>query len=181
VDVAASQLIRRPHMFFWRDTNQIQATASVIYTLLTLAYVIVTLVGFLKLKEQIKQVEISTRGEMYGDLYTHQHEITRFFIDNPNLRSFFYDGKKVSETDTELMKLRAVTEMIADFSEHVFIQLSNLPEGLRDGWEFYIKNIYRNSPVLQSHFEDEHSGRWYSEEFKKLLKSSIQETNQKAG
>ncbi|MDT4952998.1 MAG: hypothetical protein QOJ02_1136 [Acidobacteriota bacterium] len=73
----------------WADTNQVQATATVVYVILTLAYVIVTLVGFLLLRRQIKQVDLSTRGETHGYLYNHQHSITRFFIDNPNLRPFF--------------------------------------------------------------------------------------------
>lgn len=167
----------------WADTNQVQTTATVIYVILTLAYVIVTLVGFLLLWRQIKQVDLSARGETYGDLYTHQHEITCFFIDNPNLRPFFYENKEVNNTDPEFANVRAVTEMVADFSEHVFIQLSNLPEGIRDGWKFYIQDIYKNSPALRIHFEDENNGRWYSEEFKQLLKSSydnssVQETDE---
>ena len=153
----------------WADTNQVQATASVISLILTLAYVVVTLVGFLMLRKQIKQVDLSTRGETYGDLYTHQHEINNFFIEHPHLRPFFYDDKELDPTDTQFENVRAVTEMMADFSEHVFIQLNNLPEGIRDGWEFYIKHLYRNSPVLRRHLADENNGQWYSHRFKELL------------
>src|SRR2546421_1002091 len=93
----------------WADTNQVQATASILIVLLTLAYVVVTLFGFLSLRRQIKQVDLSTRGETHGDLYTHQHSITRFFIENPHLRPFFYDNKEVSSTDSEFIIIRAVT------------------------------------------------------------------------
>ena len=41
------------------------------------------------LHRQNKQLEISTRGEMYGDLYTHQQVIHQFFVDRLDLRPFF--------------------------------------------------------------------------------------------
>jgi hypothetical protein len=153
----------------WADTNQVQATATVVYVILTFAYVIVTLVGFLLLRHQIKLVDLSTRGETHGYLYNHQHSITRFFIDNPNFRPFFYDNKEVSSTDSEFITLRAVTEMVADFSEHIYLQLPNLPSDIRDGWECYMRHLYKNSSALRLHFENEQTGAWYSLDFKTML------------
>ena len=153
----------------WADTNQVQATATVIYVILTLAYVIVTLVGFLLLRRQIRQVDLSTRGDTHGYLYNHQHSITRFFIDNPNLRPFFYDNKEVSPNDSEFTSLRAITEMVADFSEHIYLQLPNLPGDIREAWESYVRHLYKNSPVLRSHFENKETGAWYSQDFKTML------------
>jgi hypothetical protein len=152
----------------WANTNQIQATASVLSLILTLAYVIVTLLGFLWLRRQIKQIDASTRGETYGDLYSHQHQITRYFIDNPNLRPFFYDNKEANSTDSEYGTIRAVTEMVADFCEHVYVQLPNLPsDDIRKGWRLYLKNIYKNSPVLRLHFSQNID--WYGDEFLKIF------------
>lgn len=167
----------------WVDTNQVQATAAVVYVILTLAYVIVTLVGFLLLRRQIKQVDLSTRGETHGYLYNHQHSMTRFFIDNPNLRPFFYDNKGVGSADSEFTTLRAITEMVADFSEHIYLQLPNLPSDIREGWESYVKHLYKNSPALRLHFENRETAAWYSQDFKTMLSqpydtSSVQDENE---
>jgi hypothetical protein len=145
----------------WADTGQVQATASVISTILTLAYVLVTLTGFLLLRHQIKQVDLSARGETHGYLYSQQHSITRFFIDNPHLRPLFYDDKEVSVGDPTV--IRAVTEMVADFCEHIYIQLPNLPEDVREGWERYLQFLYMSSPSLRLHLEE--NGSWYSDDF----------------
>lgn len=147
----------------WTDTNQVQATAGVLS-------VIVTFVGFLLIWRQIKQVDSSARGQTHSYLYTHQDSITHFFIDNPNLRPFFYDNKDLSGTESEIITLRAATEMVADFSEHIYLQLPNLPVDIREGWEFYMKTLYNRSPMLRIHFEV--NGDWYSEEFIKIISSS---------
>src|SRR5438067_10184411 len=153
----------------WADPNQVQASAAVGYVILTLAYVIVTFVGFLLLRHQIKQIDLSTRGETHGYLYNHQHSITRFFVDNPNLRPFFYDNKEIGQTDSEFVTLKGVTEMVADFCEHTYLQLPNLPIDVREGWESYMKHLYQNSPMLRLHFGGQLSGTWYSQDFKTML------------
>ncbi len=150
-------------------SNIVQAVASCLY-------VIVTIGGFLLLRSQIKllrhqieQVDLSTRAETNGDLYTHQHSIHQFFISNPQFRPFFYGKKQLERTDPEFMTVMTVAEMIGDFSEHIYLQLPTLPDNIRDGWESYVKNLYDDSPALQLHFEEKR--RWYSEEFIKLLLS----------
>ncbi len=148
----------------WTDTNQIQATAAVMS-------VVVTLVGFFLLWRQIRQVELTTRAETHGYLYTHQDSITRFFIENSNIRPYFYDNKEVSITDSELGTIRAVTEMIADFSEHIYLQLPNLPKDVQEGWESYMKNLYNRSPALRSHFID--NGSWYGKDFIEKISSNF--------
>lgn len=157
----------------WADTNQVQATASVVSTILTLAYVIltfayviVTMVGFLLLRHQIKQVDLSARAETHGYLYTHQHSITRFFIDNPALRPLFYDNKEAT-AQGDPTNIRAVTEMIADFCEHIYLQLPNLPADVGIGWRCYLQGLYGSSPSLRSHLKV--NGAWYSEDFISLL------------
>jgi hypothetical protein len=146
----------------WADTNQVQATANVLS-------VIVTLIGFVLLWRQIKRVDLSARGQTHSYLYTHQDSITRFFIDRPNLRPFFYDNVEVSNTESDYVTIKAVTEMVADFAEHIYLQLPNLPKDIREGWEFYMKNLYNRSPILRTHFRD--NGDWYSEDFIKTISS----------
>jgi hypothetical protein len=150
-------------------TDKVQAIAGIVYTILTLAYVIVTLVGFLLLRRQIQQVDSSTRGETYGELYGQQHSITQFFINNLQLRPYFYDNQEISSADADFAKIMAVAEMVADFLEHIYLQLPNLPEDVREGWESYMVRIYGNSPALRLHCEDNAS--WYSDELIQMLRS----------
>jgi hypothetical protein len=134
--------------------------------ILTFAYVIVTLVGFLLLRHQIKQVDLAARGETHGYLYTHQHSITRFFIDNPMLRPLFYDNEEVS-AQLGYASIRAVTEMVADFCEHIYLQLPNLPADVGKGWVAYLRRLYASSPSLRLHLRE--NGAWYSDDFIILL------------
>ena len=151
----------------WADTNQVQATASVLS-------VVVTLVGFFLLWRQIKRVDLSARGQTHSYLYSHQDSITRFFIDHSDLRPFFYENQEFRNIESEKVTIEPVTEMVADFSEHIYLQLPNLPEDVREGWEFYMKNLYNRSPALRTHFTD--NGAWYSEEFIETISAQYQST-----
>ena len=137
--------------------------ADVIQAIAGVASVIATLVGFYWVRRQIKQFDLSARGETYGELYGQQHSITQFFIEKPHLRPFFYDGAEISSTDPEFRNVMAVAEMITDFLEHVYLQLPSLPDDIRQGWESYIKRIYTGSPAIQFHLRE--NGAWYGEEF----------------
>src|SRR2546423_6140470 len=139
-----------------------QAIASV-------AYVFVTLIGFLLIRRQIKQVDFSTRRDAYGELYTQQHSITRFFLDHPTLRPFFYDNEPIVDDDAEYKKVMVVAEMIADFSEHIYMQLPSLPPDIQRGWQSYLKYIFDHSPAVRAHFKDK--GDWYSFDFVQFLRA----------
>jgi len=149
-------------------TDKVQAIAIIVYVVLTFAHVIVTLVGFLLLRRQIRQVDLSTRGETYGELYSQQHAITTFFLENLRLRPYFYDNQEI-RADAEYLQIMAVAEMVADFLEHIYLQLPNLPADVRDGWATYMRRIYCNSPALRSHLEA--NGSWYSDELIEMLRS----------
>lgn len=149
-------------------TDKVQAIAIIVYVVLTFAYVIVTLVGFLLLRRQIRQVDLSTRGETYGELYSQQHSITTFFIENLRLRPYFYDNREI-DTGAEYVQIMAVAEMVGDFLEHIYLQLPNLPSDVREGWATYMRRVYCNSPALRIHFEA--NGSWYSEELVEMLRS----------
>jgi hypothetical protein len=151
-------------------TDKVQAIAIIVYVVLTFAYVIVTLIGFLLLRRQIRQVDLSTRGETYGELYSQQHSITTFFIENLQLRPYFYDNREI-ETEANYLQIMAVAEMVADFLEHIYLQLPNLPADVREGWAAYMERIYSNSPALRIHFDA--NGSWYSEELLEMLSSRV--------
>jgi hypothetical protein len=148
-------------------TDKVQAISSIVYVVLTFAYVIVTLVGFLLLRRQIQQVDLSTRGETYGELYRQQHAITRFFIDNLHLRPYFYNNQEIGGEGHEVSQIMPVAEMIADFLEHIYLQLPNLPQDVREGWQAYMRRVYNSSPALRHHLAENES--WYSTEFIQVL------------
>jgi hypothetical protein len=125
------------------------------------------------LQGQIKQLEISTRGETYGDLYRHQQVIHQFFIDRMELRRFFYEGAEVEGQAAEVQTINIVAEMMVDFFEHIFLQLPSLGEDTQEGWESYIVNIYKNSPAVQAHITT--NDAWYSTRLINLLKTKAQE------
>jgi hypothetical protein len=128
------------------------------------------------LEGQIKQLEISTRGETYGDLYRHQQVIHQFFIERLDLRPFFYDGAEIKGDEVEIQTIRIVAEMMVDFFEHIFLQLSSLGEDTQEGWESYIAKVYNSSPAVQDHIRI--NGGWYSRKITLLAKEAQIRSNE---
>jgi hypothetical protein len=142
------------------DTNSLQAMASIIAP-------IISLIGFTLIYLQIKELRKSTLGATHGALYTQQHSVHQFFIENPSFRPFFYSNQEISPNHTDYEKVMAIAEMIGDFFEHIYLQRINLPNDIWIGWRNYMLAIYQTSPALREHFGSKRM--WYGEKVLKLL------------
>jgi hypothetical protein len=78
--------------------------------------------GVFALKATKRQVEVmllQSRGDVNERLYNQSLEIMRFFAENPEVRPYFYDNKELSESQSELEKLKVLStaEMVSGFME----------------------------------------------------------------
>jgi len=143
-------------------TDKAQAYSSI----LTL---IVTVIGFSFVFFQIHQAQRSLNGSTHAAIYSQQHAINQLFVDHPELRKHFYENVPCRPADPNHEILLPVSDMVADFFEHLMQQRKNLPETIWPAWERYMKYVYVNSPVLREHFVN--NGSWYDDEFVAVMTS----------
>lgn len=111
-----------------------------------------TIVGFFFLWKQLDRerevIEIQTSAQVYNSGMT----ALNIFIENRELRSYFYDCKPLPDysEDTPTWNLvMTACEIMCDQWENTFASQSALNANLSNAWITYMKGIYLTSPSLR--------------------------------
>ena len=125
--------------------------------------------SLLAAKRQVAVMLQHSRGDINERLYSQSLEIMRFFAENPEVRPYFYDNKKLSEAESDLERLKVLStaEMVAGFMELVALQLAEQPEEIQPRWKAYIVDGYDSSVVLREHISS--CMPWYADDLLRLL------------
>lgn len=99
----------------------------------------------------------ATRASVYQSVPELMIRIDQVFLDHPELRSCFYKGEGISETDVNHERANIIAEIILDFMEHVTTIAPSLPEYQWDSWLGYFRFIYQSSPVLRRFWSDNYN------------------------
>jgi len=88
------------------------------------------------------------------------HSILRIFVDHPELRSYFYDGRSVPTDETTRGRVLTVAEMFADVFDTALLTTSLIDatdsyESWRQGATYFM----RQSPALAAIVNDH--GEWF--------------------
>ncbi|MEU2614529.1 hypothetical protein ABZ570_23540 [Micromonospora sp. NPDC007271] len=81
------------------------------------------------------------------------------FIDHPDIRPYFYDGKQLTAADRNRQKVQAVAELTLDAFEWIWYRRKRLNAEGELGWEAYILDTLASSQPLREHYLSR--ARWY--------------------
>jgi hypothetical protein len=128
--------------------------------------------GVFALKATKRQVEVmleQAREDVHERLYSQSLEIMKFFAENPEVRPYFYDNKKLASAATEMERLRVLStaEMVSGFMELVALQIEHQPVAIQPRWRAYIADSYNSSGVVREHLQT--CEAWYAEDLLRLL------------
>jgi hypothetical protein len=99
---------------------------------------------------QMRKIRRSIQGSTYQSICSTMIEIDRFFVDNPQLRPYFYGGKTLDGVALlEREKLNAVAEMVVDFFYDVFHQRDLMSQQTFQPYSSWMRRLYKNSPLLR--------------------------------
>ena len=110
---------------------------------------------------QTRFVAESLKDSAYENIRTLMMTINQIFINQPELRPYFYLGKEITNDDELLQqKLAAISEAILDLFESILLHREHFPQiWPADEWDAYIKSVFANSPVLCGYLESNKD--WY--------------------
>jgi hypothetical protein len=114
---------------------------------------------------QTKYSQQSVESNVFGSLTNQALATDGIFINAPNLRDYFYNGKIVTENDPLAEKVKAAAEYLLDFYDSQVTQLKRYPNLWRsekDAWESGIIDQFTWSPFLCWYLDVNKA--WYSEE-----------------
>jgi hypothetical protein len=112
--------------------------------------------------EQARTAKIQTQALTTQSVMNQLLQLDNLFINNPELRPYFYYGKEISEGDKNYDKALAVAEFQLDFFDSYLTQSEylTLRAEERQNWEKYIVDSFSNSPIMCMRLKD--APGWYS-------------------
>jgi hypothetical protein len=90
-------------------------------------------------------------------------EILKHVAVTPGLYEYFYENRPLAEDETNRTYIICSAEIMANFLEHIVLQMESLPPASREAWMFYVRDHYTASKLLRD-FIAEHN-RWYANVF----------------
>ncbi len=114
---------------------------------------LVSLLGFTFLIRQVRLNRLSLENQTRSSIYQLSYSVYRLFIEHPDLRPYFYDGKPSPESEPERSKVLAAAELLTDFFESIVHSAHIIEPDLRSTWFKYMEDIYRYSPVFHDYIE----------------------------
>lgn len=111
-------------------------------------------------------LEVQTSAQVYESGI----DVLKTFIENGELRSYFYDCKplpEISKTDDRWARVMTSCEIMCDQWENIFLSQNALGKGTNEVWVKYMNGIYLTSPSLRYFLVQE--GYRYDETFIKLF------------
>lgn len=136
-------------------TDQVVPTLGLFVLLETFVAILWYTMETRRLKEsaasQVSKLDKSQQQTTFGDLYTHQQQVTLLFSRNLELLPYFYDNKELPEDHPHHDFAMMLAEMLADFFEHVYLELelNTLPLETAEGWRMYAQSKYLCCPPLR--------------------------------
>ncbi len=136
----------------------------------TLLAVLVGIVGFIFVVQQIRNLRHQLQCEANGRVYAEHAEIMKIFVRKPQLRQYLFENAEIERGNPDYEVAHILAHMACCYFEHVLLQLENLPEYVRQGWVDYARFIYRLSPVTRACFEAYRKSNVYIKELDEMLK-----------
>jgi hypothetical protein len=133
--------------------------SGVIVNALALVGVIVSL---LLLRAQGLAQREATLVIAYQNMTAQMADMDRFFLENIDLRAYFFGGEEPPSAKNEYDRVRAVAEMYVNLMDNVLTQTPALNrERIAADWQAYFRDVYETSPVIRA-FWAEHGSEWFA-------------------
>jgi hypothetical protein len=136
-----------------------------------LGTLIIVVVSLWFLWIQIRELRRSIQSSTYQNIYQMIVEIDRYFIENRDIKPYFYYNKEADSGQPHLReKLLSIAEMLIDCFDNIYHQKDCMPPSTFDPFSAFMKEIYQDSPILRELLSKREY--WYPKRFVDHLKNS---------
>ena len=151
----------------------IQAIASIAQAFIGCVGVPALLVSLYFVWRQARDQTLATRATVYQNITATMLDIDRFFIDQPELKKYFYDDEKLAKKNVDYPRVQSIAEMILDFADFTLEHKPHMKDYPWHQWEKYFKYVYDHSPVMRDYWEEVKDMDWYDKELEELFGGKV--------
>ena len=121
-------------------------------------------------QKQVTNVAAQTRLQVRDRTLGNVLALDKVFLDHPELRPYFYEGKDLDKSDPLYPKVEAVAEMHLDVFDYLLNYRRQFPEEYHfpEGHGSFIREMLAQSPVMRRRLEK--GAAWFSPELRALVK-----------
>ena len=109
-------------------------------------------------------------------------DISRIFLENPDLRPYFFSGRPIDENHPDYLRAEAVAEVILDIFWTMNSQAKRIQDAeFRDSdtssqWALYIGDTFASSPILTNFLTRRKD--WYGQEMVNRMEQGLARARQ---
>jgi hypothetical protein len=157
---------REPLSKFQRLSLTLSAIGLVISALGFTAVIVSIRTAQEQMSYMATQTRVLTRDRSVANVLT----LHRIFLDHPELRPYFFEGKDLKESDPLYPKVEAVADMHLDVFAYNLDYRLLFPDDYRraEDYKLYIRSMLALSPVMRRRLETK--GEWFSPYLQEVLK-----------
>lgn len=134
---------------------------------------VVTLAGFLLVRNQLRAERRALETQTGWQMYETGMNLLTVFVEHPEVRPYFYDNRPAPTEEPLRSRVLATAELVADHLESVVLSQDAVEARTRAVWVRYMQGLYRRSPVLRAFVAPENEGYRYDAAFLDLLRAPI--------
>ena len=127
----------------------------------------VLILTLLMIWRQAKYAHHTAMSQVYQNTANGFAALQIYFVDHPEYRPYFYDGKSIDTSNAEYVRVAAIAEFWLHAVHNLTIHRRYMGEYPWYVWERSLRDVYNKSPILQ-HFLYEHP-HWYTDEVHRTL------------
>lgn len=128
-------------------------------------------IGLLIVAYSVVQVSRAFRASVISQVYGELHHVHHTFIENPQLRPYFFHRAHIGKDHEDYMQARSVAEMYLDIFEQILIMRPYAPRKLRPFFDAYIREMLSESPFLLGYLtETENQKLLYPERLVEIVR-----------
>ncbi len=135
----------------------------------TWATPVVSAMGFLLIRNQLRGDRESLETQTSWEVYNVGSTILQIFIANPECRPYFYDHLPTPVAEPLRSKVLAVVELVCDHMENIILNRHALDGETYKVWVLYMQGLYNRSPSMREFLDPPCEGYRYSSHLLELL------------
>jgi hypothetical protein len=134
---------------------------------------IVSTFGFIFVWLQLKREQIARETQTRWQIYGLGLKVLTMFVQNPELRPYFYDRKPAPKKEPARSKVLAAVELVCDHLENIILSKNSIDRETILLWKKYMSRLYENSPAMRDFLALNREGQRYSEEFFRIISANF--------
>ena len=142
-------------------------SADTLQAYVSLAGLILAIVGLPILILQIRAIQRSIRSGAHAAIYAQAADFRSHLVDHPHLRKYFFDGVEIEPDHPEYDRVVTIAELFLNEIEHITVMGDTFGSANRPALERFARHALDASPIMRRRLKENRAA--YSDVFDRFL------------